>query len=51
MNEQLKEMSTNMMQESMCLSLSTLAKLCVTIPVGTASVERSFLQMKMIKKG
>ena len=33
----------------MCPGLSTLAKICMTIPVGTASVERSFSQMKMIK--
>ena len=29
--------------------LSDLAKVCLSIPVGTASVERSFSQMKMIK--
>ena len=50
MNEQLKELSTNSMPETMCPSLSTLAKVCLTIPVGTACVERSFLQMKMKKK-
>ena len=33
----------------MCPGLSTLAKICMTIPVGNASVERSFSQMKMIK--
>ena len=27
-----------------------MAKVCLTIPVETASVERSFLKMKMIKK-
>ena len=37
------------MLETMCPSLSTLAKVCLTIPVGTASVERSFSQMKLIK--
>ena len=37
------------MLQIMCPGLSTLAKICMTIPVGTASVERSFSQMKMIK--
>ena len=46
MNEQLKELSTNSMLETMCPSLSTLAKDCPTIPVGTASVECSFSQIK-----
>ena len=49
MNEQLKELSTNSMLETMCPSLSTLEKVCLTIPVGTVSVERSFSQMKMLK--
>ena len=49
LNQQLKELSTNSMLETMCPSLSTLAKVCLTIPVGTASVERSFSQMKLIK--
>ena len=48
-NSQLKELSTSLMLETMCPSLSTLANICLTIPVGTASVERSFSQMKMIK--
>ena len=30
-------------------SLNTLANVCLSIPVGTVSVEWSFLQMKMIK--
>ena len=30
-------------------NLNTLASICLTIPIGTASVERSFSQMKMIK--
>ena len=30
-------------------NLSTLANVVLTIPVSTASVERSFLQMKLIK--
>ena len=37
------------MLQIMCPGLSTLAKICMTIPVGTASVERSFSQIKMIK--
>ena len=32
-------------------NLNTLANICMTIPVGTASVERSFSHMKMIKNG
>ena len=37
------------MLKTMCPSLSVLAKICLTIPVGIALVERSFSQMKMIK--
>ena len=48
-NKQLKELSTSSMLEIMCPGLSTLANICLTIPVGTALVERSFSQMKMIK--
>ena len=44
MNEQLKELSTNLMLETMCPSLSTLENVCLTIPVGTVFVERSFSQ-------
>ena len=44
-----EELSANPMLHTMCRSLSTLAKVCLTIPVGTASVERSFSQMKTIK--
>ena len=49
MNEQLEELSTNSILETMCLSLSTLANVCLTTPVGAVVVEHSFLQMKMIK--
>ena len=49
MKEQLKELSTNSMLETMFPNLSVLAKVCLSIPVGTASVERSFSHMKMIK--
>ena len=37
------------MLKTMFPHLNTLANVCITIPVGTASVERSFSQMKMIK--
>ena len=37
------------MLKTMFPHLNTLANVCMTIPVGTASVERSFSQMKMIK--
>ena len=39
------------MLKTMFPNLNTLANICVTIPVGTASVERSFSHMKMIKTG
>ena len=45
--EQLKELSTNPMMQTMFPNLSILANVCLTIPVGTASVERSFSHMKM----
>ena len=47
--EQLKELSTNSMMQTMFPNLSILANVCLTIPVGTASVERSFSNMKMVK--
>ena len=34
---------------SMFPNLNTLASICLTIPIETASVERNFSQMKMIK--
>ena len=37
------------MLETMFPNLNRLAKICLSIPVGTASVEISFSQMKMIK--
>ena len=37
------------MLETMFPDLSRLSKICLSIPVGTALVERSFSQMKMIK--
>ena len=47
--EQLKEFSANSMMQNIFPNLSILANICLTIPVGTASVERSFSHMKMIK--
>ena len=47
--EQLKEFSTNSMMQTMFPNLSILANVCLTIPVGTASVEGSFSHMKMVK--
>ena len=37
------------MTQTMFPNMSILANVCLTIPVGTASVERSFSHMKMIK--
>ena len=37
------------MLKTMFPNMSTLANICLAIPVGTASVERSFSQMKLIK--
>ena len=49
--EQLKELSNNSMMQTMFPNLSILVNVCLTIPipVGTASVERSFSHMKMVK--
>ena len=47
--EQLKELSTNSMMQTMFPNLSNLANVYLTIPVGTASVEHSFSHMKMVK--
>jgi len=47
--QQWKEIATSDILQIMCPGLSTLAKICMTIPVGTAAVERSFSQMKLIK--
>ena len=49
MKLQLKELVTNAMLVSMFPNLNALANICLAIPVSTASVERSFSQMKMIK--
>ena len=49
MKAQLKELTTNSMLITMFLNLSVIANICLSIPVGTASVKWSFSQMKMIK--
>ena len=49
MGSQLHKLVTNTMLQTMFPNLNTLAHICLTIPVGTASVEQSFSQMKMIK--
>ena len=45
----LKELATSSMLVEMFPHLSDLAKVSLPIPVGTALVERSFSQMKMVK--
>ena len=42
MKTQLKELATNKILETMFPNLNRLAKICLFIPVGTASVETSF---------
>lgn len=49
MASQLNNFVTTEMLKTMFPNLNMLANVCMTIPVGTASVERSFSQMKMIK--
>ena len=46
---QLKELTSHEMLVTMFLNLSSLAYICMTLSVLTASVKRSFSQMKMIK--
>ena len=46
---QLHELAGNNMLQAMFPNLNTLANICLTIPVATALVERSFSHMKMIK--
>ena len=46
---QLTEITTNEMLITMFPNISTLANICLSILVGTASVERSFSKMKLIK--
>ena len=45
---QLKELTSHEMLVTMFPNLSALANICMSLPVSTASVERSFSQMKMI---
>lgn len=47
--QQLKELITNDMLVTMFPNLCKIASIGLTIPVSTASVERSFSQMKLIK--
>ena len=49
MASQLHELVITETLISMFPNLNTLASICLTIPIGTASVERSFSQMKVIK--
>ncbi len=49
MKLQLKELAANDMLKTMFPNLNVLARISLTIPVTTASVERSFSQMKLIK--
>ena len=49
MKMQLKELATTEMLETNFPNLNRLAKVCLSIAVGTASVEGRFSQMKMIK--
>jgi len=51
MSSQLYDLSTNEMLKPMFPNLCTLANVCMSLAVGTASMERSFSKMKnlMIK--
>ena len=49
MKLQLKELATNEMLKTMFPNLNTLATISLSIPIATASVEKSFYQMKLIK--
>ena len=46
---QLKELVSNDVLKTLFPILSNIATICLSIPVATASVERSFSQMKLIK--
>lgn len=48
---QLQELATNEMMGAMYPSLKELATICLTMPVTTASVERSFSNMKLMAIG
>ena len=49
MKAQLKELASNDMIKTLFSNLSKIGAVCLSIPVTTASVERSFSQMKLIK--
>ena len=49
MKAQLKELASNDMIKTLFPNLSKIGAICLPIPVTTASVERSFSQMKLIK--
>ena len=49
MKVQLKELVSNEMMKTLFPNLSKIASISLSIPVATASVERSFSQMKLIK--
>ena len=49
MKSQLTDMASNDMLTTMFPNLHTIATISLSIPVATASVERSFSQMKLIK--
>ena len=49
MKAQLKELASNDMIKTLFPDLSKIGAICLSIPVTTASVERSFSQMKLIK--
>ena len=49
MKVQLKELASNDMIKTLFPNLSKIGAICLSIPVTTASVERSFSQMKLIQ--
>ena len=49
MKAQLKELASNDMIKTLFPNLSKIGAICLSIPVTTASVERNFSQMKLIK--
>ena len=49
MKAQLKELASNDMIKTLFPNISKIGAICLSIPVTTASVERSFSQMKLIK--